>query len=363
MEFHVLRSIRVPDPVGPGAHLRVVSPGMPTLSYIPDRARRAERALTEHGFAVSYSANAFAVSDDGTTAGNARQRAADLMAAFADPAVDAVLAADAGIGSRDLLDHLDVAVIRANPKPFIGFCDNVFINQFLATEVGLSSLYGATFMIHIGEAVAVHPETLDYLARALASADPLWCEPMADRTGEMIQWYVPELESKYRPRDMPGGWTWIRPGSGRGPLVGGELTIVPDLVSCFDLSLDSAVLFWDIGYHGLPVEPLFKALCASTDLTALAGMVVGAHPMMPPDDWAAVVRGLVDEYLPDSVHPIVVNADLGHTSPSWTVPYGEEVVLDAPDRLVFRRHGVPRPAWDHQPSGADGREVVNIEDD
>jgi muramoyltetrapeptide carboxypeptidase LdcA involved in peptidoglycan recycling len=307
------------------------------MAYIPDRVARGERILQNHGYTVSYGRNAFLISDDGTTAGTAEQRAADLMEAFADPSVDVILAADAGLGSRDLLDALDAATIAAHPKPFIGYCDNVFLNHYLARNAALSSLYGCTFMVHIGEAGGAYPETLDYLARSLASSEPLVCTRMPSRTGDLVSWYVPELEVVPRRRDIPGGWTWLREGTARGPFLGGEITLIPELVEYFGLSLASTVLFWDISYHGLAVQSLFKDTCDHVDLTRLAGMVVGAHPLMPLAEWARTVGDLIDEFLPDAGYPVVVNADLSHTCPSWIVPFGEEIVLESPDTVVFRR--------------------------
>ncbi|GII76586.1 hypothetical protein Sru01_15680 [Sphaerisporangium rufum] len=323
-------------PDGAGLHLRIVSPAMPTLSYLPDRVRRAERALTAAGYTFSYGANAFQVAADGITAGTPAQRAADVMAAFADPSVDAILAADAGLGTRDILDRLDAATIAANPKPFIGYCDNVFLNQYLASVAGIGSLYGCTLMVHLGEAGGAYPETLDHLGRALSGAGPLACPPMPSRTGEVIDWYVPERESRPR-RRLPGGWTWLRPGAGRGPFLGGEITLIPELVRSFGMSLDGAVLFWDVSYHRLPVPPLFEKLCESADLGRLAGMVVGAHPLVPDGEWAATVAGLLDRHLPWADFPVLANADLSHLCPSWTVPFGAEAVLASPGGLVFPR--------------------------
>jgi muramoyltetrapeptide carboxypeptidase LdcA involved in peptidoglycan recycling len=310
---------------------------MPTLAYIPDRTRRAERTLTGLGFTVSYGEHAFEISDDGMTAGTAEQRAADLMAAFEDPSVAVVFASDAGQGSGDLLDLLDPATLAANPKPFIGYCDNVYINQYLASYAGISSLYGSNVMVHIGEAGGAYPETLDYLTRSLASSEPLVCTPVPSRTGELIAWYVPEKEIVPRKRDIPGGWTWLRPRPARGRLLGGEITLIPDLVDRFGLSLDGVVLFWDISYHGLDARDLFKVLCDRVDLTGLAGMIVGGHPLVAPAVWERTIVDLLGEHLPGIGYPVVVNADLSHTCPSWIVPYGEEVVLEPPDRIVFPR--------------------------
>jgi muramoyltetrapeptide carboxypeptidase len=330
-------SLVIPEPVRRGGHVRIVSPAMPVLSYVPERARRAERVLTGLGFTVSYGRHAWLISDDGTTAGTRAQRAADLMEAFEDPSVDVILAAEAGLGSREVLDLLDPAAITANPKPFSGYCDNVFLNFYLASAARLSSLYGCTLMKHLGEAHGPYPETIDYLERSLASSSPLTCSPVAARTGEQLNWYDPELEARTRPRNVAGGWTWLRPGFARGTFLGGEITLIPELVRCFGLRPEAAVLFWDVAYHGLPVRQLFGDACASMDLTSLAGMVVGAHPTTAPAAWATAVDDLLGEFLPGIGYPVVVNADLSHLCPSWTVPFGEEAVLDSAAGIVFPR--------------------------
>ncbi|MGY0055407.1 S66 peptidase family protein [Streptomyces sp. LZ34] len=333
--------LRIPAPVGPGAHIRIVSPTSPSAALLPDRARRGESALTGLGFTLSYGRHALDTSHgDGTTAGDARQRAADLMEAFEDPSVDAVLSADAGDGSVDLLDFLDPEVFAAHPKPFIGFCDNVVLNQFLASHAGLSSLYGCTLIAQLGESGGAFPETVDSLARALNSSAPLTCRPVGDRTGEWINWYVTEMDSRPRHRRIRGGWTWIGPGRATGPLVGGEMMVLPPMIERFELSLRSAVLFWHVTFKSLEPETTFRWLCETADLNDIAGMVVGAHPTIPPPEWAGRVADLLDELLPGLRCPVVVNADISHLGPAWTVPYGEPVTLDSSkDTIEFPRAG------------------------
>lgn len=322
--------LRIPPPVRAGARIRVVSPTSPSAALLPDRARRGERALARLGFTVDYGRHAKDTSHgDGTTAGDARRRAADLMRAFEDPAVDAVLSADAGTGSIDLLDHLDPAVLAAHPKPFIGFCDNGVLNQYLASYAGLGSLYGCSLIPQLGESGAGFTETSHYLARALDSSAPLVCRPVPDRTGEWINWYVTESDSRPRRRCVPGGWDWIVPGRASGPLLGGEMMVLPPMIGRFALSLDAAVLFWHVTFKSLEPETTFRTLTECADLTGLAGMIVGAHPTIPPPEWAARVADLLDAYLPGLRCPVLVNADISHLGPGWTVPYGEPVVLDS----------------------------------
>jgi muramoyltetrapeptide carboxypeptidase LdcA involved in peptidoglycan recycling len=312
------------------------------MAQLPDRTRRAEAVLVSLGFRITRAGHALCISDDGTKAGSPQDRANDLMEAFADPGVDAVLAADAGMGSHELLDFLDPAIFRASAKPFIGYCDNVAINQYLASRAGLSSLYGCTLMAHLGEAGGTFPETTDYLLRALDSTAPLACLPVDRRTGEFVNWHVPGAEKRRRKRTVPGGWTWLRPGTGAGPLLGGEIRLIPELTDMFSLSWDGTVLFWHIAFNAPPPEPLIRRMAESIDLTRLAGMIVGAHPAIPLPEWAAVLSDLLDELVPDTGYPVLANADISHLDPAWTVPYGEEVSLSFPGTVRFERGTTPK---------------------
>jgi muramoyltetrapeptide carboxypeptidase len=331
-------TLLTPPPIAPGQNIRVVSPASPTICYVDERLERAEQTVRDLGFEVSYGANVYAVSADGARAGTPRERAEDLMAAFADPEVAAIFCADAGEGSVELLPHLDPALIRANPKPFIGYSDNVFLNQYLLTRAGLVSYYGYTFLHHMGEVGGPFPETLDGFLAAVASTGDLRCEPMLTRTTDWYSWIDPDVLHLKRIRNTPGGLDWIRPGRAEGPLIGAALPLLPEIVDLFELRLDGAVLFWDVNlFNEVPIRTLLTDLMEHTDLTGLAGMVVGANQLVAAGPWAREVAGLLDELLPGTGFPVLVNADLSHLCPSWLVPYGAPVTLGALDGLEFHR--------------------------
>ncbi|MDH6140351.1 MULTISPECIES: LD-carboxypeptidase [Kitasatospora] len=336
----MLRAVRPPDPVGPGGHIRVVSPGLPTLAHVPERGERAEAALHGLGYRVSFSEHAFGMAADGITSGTPAERAGDLLAAFADPGVDAVLISDSGTGSRDLLALLDPEVLARTRKPLIGFCDTVYLHHHLALAHGTGSYYGCSLVVHLGDAPGPFPETVDYLGRALALDSPLRCRPVGPRARPLATWHDPKIESAPRERDYPAGWTWLREGSCEAPLYGGEISQLPGVVKEFGLDYTGALFFWDITEEQTrPLGELLERLCSATDLRRLAGMVVGANPNMDPQDWAELVAAELARQLPDADYPVLVNSDLSHAAPSWTVPFGEQAVLDPVDGLVFPRHG------------------------
>src|SRR5262245_47250390 len=131
------RDVRVPEPIRPGGHVRIISPSWPAMFYVPQRARRAEQALRQLDLSVHYGDHAFEITDDGLSAGSPEQRAADFMRAFTDPGVDAVISAGGGATAHELLPFLDAERLRGARKPFVGNSDNVWLNHFLYQEAGL----------------------------------------------------------------------------------------------------------------------------------------------------------------------------------------------------------------------------------
>lgn len=337
----MLRAARSPEPVGPGGHIRVVSPGSATLSLVPERGERAQAFLTGLGFEVSFATHAFGLREDGLMAGTPAERAGDLVAAFTDPGVDAVLISDSGLGSRELISILDQTLPIGVRKPFIGICDTVYVQQHLALKHGLGSYYGCALLMHLGDVPAPFPETTDYLIRALRVEAPLVYRPVGPRARPLLTWSDPAIESAPRVRDIPGGWTWLRDGAGAGPFLGGNVWELVDVVEQFGIDYSGAVLFWDLD---LPTEDgppplghILGRLAAATDLRHLGGMVVGVNPYLDPGEWAELVAAELHRLLPEATFPVLVNADISHCGPCWTLPFGERAILDSAAGLVFPR--------------------------
>ena len=70
-------------------------------------------------------------------------RAADIVAAFADPSIAAVMATIGGDDQIAVLRHLDAALIAANPKPFFGYSDNTNLLNYLV-NLGMVAYHGGS---------------------------------------------------------------------------------------------------------------------------------------------------------------------------------------------------------------------------
>ena len=79
----------------------------------------------------------------------AQDRAADLNTAFADPSIRAVLATIGGEDQITVVPLLDPEVVKADPKPFLGYSDNTNLLNWLWTA-GVAGFYGGSTQVHLG---------------------------------------------------------------------------------------------------------------------------------------------------------------------------------------------------------------------
>ena len=126
-----------PKRLGPSARIAIVSPASTPKEPL---VRLGLERLRSLGYEPVLMPSALA-SGPLYYAGDAAARAADLHAAFADPNIDALLCTRGGWGTAELLPLLDADLIRANPKPFIGFSDPTTLHLWFAQECGIHTFY------------------------------------------------------------------------------------------------------------------------------------------------------------------------------------------------------------------------------
>lgn len=86
---------------------------------------------------------------------NPQERANDLMEAFSDKSIKAIISNIGGEDSIRILRHIDIDVIKKNPKIFIGFSDST-ITHFLCLKAGLTSFYGTSTLVGFAENGGMH---------------------------------------------------------------------------------------------------------------------------------------------------------------------------------------------------------------
>ncbi len=109
-----------PRRLAPGARIGVVSP---SYWIEPERLQRAVKVFKGQGYELVLGPSTGLRQDK--FAGSPEERAADIMAMFRDPSIDAIVCARGGYGGNRVLPLLDYELIRENPKIFVGFSPSI----------------------------------------------------------------------------------------------------------------------------------------------------------------------------------------------------------------------------------------------
>lgn len=236
-------------------------------------------------------------------------RLADIVTAFKDPEVKAVLCARGGYGCNHLLEDLGAPLLRENPKWLIGFSD-VSALHALSLRAAVVSLH-APMAKHLATLPADH-----YCTRALIHTLS---------AGLPVEYMVP-----YHP--------FNRLGEAEGLLIGGNLAVINGLAASpydpFRIAQEAEeehpILFIeDISEAIYAVERMLLRLHLAGYLKSLGGLVVGAFIEYKPDrnypDMETMISSLLDRY--GYTFPVAFGFPAGHTDDNLPLPMGARATL------------------------------------
>lgn len=338
-----------PAKLAPGDRVAVVSPSfavparLPAVHEIAMQRLRDELGLVPVEYPTTRQLGA-----------SPTDRARDLNAAFADPAIRAVLATIGGSDQITVLRHLDPELVRADPKPFFGFSDNTNLLNWLWFH-GVAAYHGGSTQIHLGRGGGLHPVSLGSLRAALFASEDLEITEVDEFVEDEFEWDDPRRLTSSPPALPSSGWTWHQADRlVRARTWGGNLEILEWVLASNQYVHDvsayaGGVLLLETSEEMPAADEVFRILrnVGERGLLAQFPAVLVARPkasfILTPktpderqryreDQRAAVLRAFAD-YNPDAM--IVFDVDFGHTDPQWVLPYGGEMTVDAPARRVI----------------------------
>jgi len=338
--------MRKPAKLVPGDIIAAVSLSWGGPAIFPQRYAAGKQQF-EETFGVKVVETRHALNDADWLARHPQARAEDLMEAFADPAIKAIVATIGGDDSIRLLPYLDRQIVQDNPKIFLGFSDTT-VTHLVCYQAGLVSFYGPSVMAGFAENGGIFPYTIDSMRRTLFSTDPIGIiSPNLDGwTVEFLDWADPSLQAQRRALQPAGGWRWLQ-GNGRvqGHLLGGCLEVLdwlrgtpawPD-----SAAWDQAILFLETSEEAPSPEYVTRVLrsfAAMGVLEKIAALLFGrpggsvsAADFKKYDQ--AILRVVAEEQgLTDL--PIVTHMDFGHTDPMLVLPYGVRAEVNCDQRNI-----------------------------
>lgn len=103
---------------------------------------------------------------------NPKARAEDVLWAFENKDIKAIIANIGGNDSERVLPYLKADVIKNNPKIFIGYSDVMNLHLF-CYKAGLSTFYGHNLLPTLAETPSFHPYSRYWFQRVLFSNNPI----------------------------------------------------------------------------------------------------------------------------------------------------------------------------------------------
>ena len=252
---------------------------------------------------------------EGYLAGSDAVRLRDLHAAFADPEVDAIFCLRGGYGTPRLLDSLDFNLLRANPKPLVGYSDITALHLAITRHAGFVTFHGPMLNADLlGDKQQPTESSLFSMLRGQLSAGSVLAHPV----------------------DYP--LTTIEPGIACGPLLGGNLSMIAAVMGTdYEIDADGIILFIeDVNEPLYRIDRLLTHLRLAGKLAHIAGVLVGD---MAGVDNAALERLLKQTFEPLCI-PVLSGWRSGHCDPNLTLPMGARVRLDAGEQRVVLEQDV-----------------------
>lgn len=297
-----------------GSRLAVLSPASTPK---PDLVDRGMARLQELGYKPILSPHAL---DSGPLyyAGAIKHRLDDLHAAFADSSIDGILCTRGGWGSAELLPHLDLDLILANPKVFVGYSDLTSLQSWLLDTAELVTVYGPMVAADFARTDGAD---LASWRSALEIASPLQLGP-AD------------------------GLRVLRPGIAKGMLHGGCLSIFAEsLGTPYAPRPKSGILYLeDIGTKPYQWDRMLLHLRYAGHLQHVTGIVLGDMRQCVGPEEDALLEAAILHALRDFAGPVAIGLRCGHVhGANISLPLGVHANLDLSDAANPRMH-FPEPA-------------------
>lgn len=273
-------------------------------------------------------------------------RAADIMSAFSDQNIKAIITSIGGNDQIKVLKYLDEEIILRNPKPFFGFSDNTHLHIYLS-NLGIPSYYGGAIMTQFALQQGMQSLTVESLKRALFEGGEMRVSGAQEYNDVGIDWADKSSLKKLRIFEPNDGLIWSGVQSAEGLLWGGCVeSMIAQVAAGIHMpsasDMKGRILFLETA-EDIPPHWVIKYLLIGLGERGwfddcVSGIMIGrpkAWDFSQQNDieWKKAYREEQRTAVIDAVRayspniPIVQNVDFGHTEPQVVLPIGRSAKL------------------------------------
>lgn len=304
-----------PSSLKKGDKVAIISPG--TYANSPEelfKAYEIVKALDLEPI-IYYESE---IINSNTKTRNIKTRVDEFHKAFKDISIKGIFCIRGGYGSAGLLKQIDWALLRENPKIFVGFSDITALLTNIYQKSGLLVFHGPVLLSNFD----------------IISFENLKKTIFDNNHQEIIKNPVERVGI----REKYPIYT-INDGKATGKIIGGNLSIICSLLGTpFEIDINDKILFIeDVGESPYKIDRYLTQLKLSGKLEKCRGIIIGKC-----DDCNDIASSVWDKselavyksLLSDLKIPIFYGLLIGHTSPQFTIPIGIEVEIDANEGVL-----------------------------
>lgn len=324
-----------PDLLKKGDTIAIIAPSAGLAALFPHRLDNAVKYLESQGYKVKEYPCTRKI--NGWESAPAKERANEIMNAFLDEEVKAIICEIGGNTINKTLKYLDFEKINQNPKIFCGYSDISVLHYAINKKCNFMTFYGPCAMTQFGEYPKPLEYTIKYFNKAVVEGEIGKITPSEKWTDEILDWgKKKDLE---RPRKMREneGFKWLREGKAKGKIIGGCLPSITSLIGTdYFPNHEDNILFIELPEgqqfdKGMPLEEVDSKLC-ELELTGIFeqinGLIVG-RPFKYSNEEENKFKEIVLDNTEDYDFPILYGADIGHTDPQITIPLGADAEINS----------------------------------
>ncbi len=302
------QEIILPKRLDVGSTIGLISPA--GLISDPEDVHIVRETLAQFGLETRVGANA--LERRGYLAGTDEQRAADVMAMFADDTIDGIIALRGGWGVGRMLPLLDYELIKRNPKFIMGYSDITALLLAIYAKTGLVTFHGP-----VGISTWNKFSTDSFVDIAYNGETPLLQNP-------------PPSSFPVSPDDRI---RTIRRGTAQGRLAGGNLSVLTSMVgSDFLPDWRGHLLFLeDVDERVYRIDRMLTHLKLAGVLDDVDGIIWGrcSNCTTGRSGNSLTLDEVLQDHLSPLGKPVFYGSAIGHIRDKFTIPLGVLAEMDA----------------------------------
>ena len=318
-----------------GDTIAFIAPAGGLAALTLHRLEKGKQFFEDLGYKVKIFPTAKKTS--GISSDTAENRAKDIMEAFRDKDIKAIITTIGGNTSHQTLEYLDFGTIKRNPKILCGYSDITSLHLAFYSQTGLVGFYGPAVITQFGE----NPQPDDFTSTHFFKAvrgDIGDVKPSKQWTDDKsVDWISKDDLKKKRKYRENKGYEWLKEGKAEGKILGGCLPVILHLAGTRywpDFKDTILLLETPEGEDFRKGESLATVDSALGDLRNLGlfkqikGIVFG-RGFGYTEEQIKTLKKIILYNTRDYNFPILYNVDIGHTDPIISIPLGIKVELDS----------------------------------